>query len=259
MELESIPAEAGKTMHSAPLVTILITAVALCGCGTAYKAQPLPFKVPSAYSNATHVGGATVAAEAYVDPRKATQSFGFDIRDAGMLPVQVVFDNKGGMPLVINPAQTFLVDREGQLWPVLQDRFAYERVTRYTQTKQIFKEGAYGGFLGTMAGALIGAAVGVVTGEDVARKAGEGAAAGAAGGAVLGGMGGAAAADQAARQVMDDFQDKSLQNKPVAPGDLAYGFIFFPGEAKSAAALRLQLVEKGTTNAHNLELKLDAK
>lgn len=245
-------------MH-AKLAVMLGIAITLGGCGTAYKAQPLPFKVPSAYSNATELNGATIAADAYADRRRAAQTFGFDIREAGMLPVQVVFDNKGSVPLVINPAQTFLVDEDGQLWPVLQDRFAYERVTQYSQTRKIFQEGAYGGFLGTMAGALIGAAVGVVTGEDVGRKAGEGAAAGAAAGAVLGGVGGAATADEAARRVMDDFQGKSLENKPVAPGNLAYGFIFFPGEAKSAAVLRLQLLEKGTPKAHNLELKLDTK
>jgi len=126
----------------------MLSAALLAGCATSYKAQPLPFKLPSQYPNATQVEGATVGAEAYIDPDKAGQAFGFDVRGAGLLPVQVVFDHRGTVPLMINPAQTFLVDDEGNLWPVLQDRFAYERVTKYAQTKHIFSEGAYSGFLG---------------------------------------------------------------------------------------------------------------
>jgi hypothetical protein len=237
----------------------MLSAALLAGCATSYKAQPLPFKLPSQYPNATQVEGATVGAEAYIDPDKAGQAFGFDVRGAGLLPVQVVFDHRGTVPLMINPAQTFLVDDEGNLWPVLQDRFAYERVTKYAQTKHIFSEGAYSGFLGGVAGALVGAAVGVVSGEDVGKTAGQGAVVGAATGAVLGGTGGAITADEAKQRLMSDFQDKALQNKAVQPGNVAYGFIFFPGEAKSATILRLQLVEKvgkESGKAHSLELKL---
>ena len=79
--------------------------------------------------------------------------------------------------------QTFLEDADGNLWPILNREIAYERATKFSQTKQIFKEGAYGGFLGATAGAVIGAAVGIVTGENVGEAAGKGAAAGAAVGA----------------------------------------------------------------------------
>lgn len=238
------------------LMTLVSVTLALAACATTYKAQPLPFRLPSSYPNATVVAGATLGAEAYVDKDQAGNTFGFDVRGAGLLPVQVVFDNKGTHPLVINPGQTFLVDNEGKLWPVLEERFAYERVTKYAQTKKIFSEGAYSGFLGGVAGGLIGAAVGVVSGEDVASAAGKGAAAGAAAGAVLGGAGGAASAGEARDRVMDDFRAKSLQNKSVKPGDIAYGFMFFPGEVMSAKVLRLQLMEKDTNTVHTLEIPL---
>lgn len=113
-------------------------------CSTSYKAKPLPFKAPSAYPNSTEVAGAIVGARAYIDPEEAKEAFGFDIRGAGMLPVQVVFDNQGPHPLEINGLQTFLEDREGNLWPILSSEMAYERATKYAQTKNIFKEGAYG-------------------------------------------------------------------------------------------------------------------
>jgi hypothetical protein len=235
-----------------PLIVLL-----LAGCGSAYKAKPLPFKTPAAYNNMVQINGAQIGGQAFADPQMAQASFGFDIRSAGMLPVQVVFDNQSPNTLVINPAQTFLEDDQGNLWPVLTDRFAYERATKYAQTKKIFKEGAYSGFLGATAGTIIGAAIGVVSGDDVARAAGEGAAVGAAAGAVLGGAGGAATANDARQQIIGDLTDKSLQNKDITPGNLSHGIIFFPGEAKSAKQLRLQLKEKKSGNLHTIYLKFE--
>lgn len=233
---------------------LIISGFLLAGCGSAYKAKPLPFKTPSAYQNAIQVSGAQIGGQAYVDSAAARAAFGFDIRAAGMLPVQLVFDHQGIQPLEINPGQTFLEDNEGNLWPILTDRFAYERATKYAQTNQIFAEGAYSGFLGAAAGTIIGAAIGVVTGEDVARSAGEGAVIGAAGGAVIGGAQGAATSNEARNAIVSDLRDKSLENKAIVPGNLSYGIIFFPGEAKSAKRLRLQLKETGSGHRYTVYL-----
>ena len=230
---------------------LLIFAVA---CATTYKAKPLPFKLPASYGNAVEVEGAWVGAEAFADSKKAEEAFGFNIRGAGMLPVQVVFDNQGSNTFKIRAEQTFLEDEIGNLWPILADQTAYERATRYAQTKQIFKEGAYAGFLGATAGAIIGAAIGVVAGENVAVAAGKGAAVGAAAGATLGGVKGYTQ-DDARRAIIDDLNYKSLGNRPISPQTLAYGFIFFPGEAQSAKQLRLQLIEMDTGKIHVLQMK----
>jgi hypothetical protein len=228
------------------VVALLLFVVA---CGTMYKAKPVPFKSPASYPNATEVAGATVASQAYSDPKKAEEAFGFNIRGAGMLPVQVVFDNMGSHTLKIHPGQTFLEDDVGNLWPILTDQFAYERATKYAQTNQIFKEGAYAGFLGGAAGAIVGAAIGIVTGTNVAAAAGQGAAVGAAGGAVLGGAKGYTS-DDATRAITNDLNQKRLENRDVFPKMLAYGFLFFPGEASSAKQLRLQLMETDTGKVH---------
>jgi hypothetical protein len=243
---------------SVRVIVLILACVSgtVSGCTTAYKAQPVPFRLPSSYPNATEVAGAVIAAEAFVNESRAEEAFGFNVRGAGMLPVQVVFDNAGHTPLIINPAQTFLEDKEGNLWPVLTDRFAYERVTRYAQTNQIFKEGAYAGFLAGAAGALVGAAVGIVSGGNIGRAVGEGVAVGVAAGTVLGGTKGYATADQARQTLKEDFEAKSLENKPIKPGELAYGFIFFPGEATSARRLRIQLLERDTQKTYALTLLL---
>jgi hypothetical protein len=232
---------------------VVIGVFLLIGCSTAYQATPLSFRAPSAYPNAQTVGGATVAAKAFSEADEAKSAFGFDVRGAGMLPVQVVFDNQGPHPMEINAAQTFLEDQEGNLWPILSRDIAYERATKYAQTKEIFKEGAYGGFLGATAGAVIGAAIGVVTGNNILETAGKGAAVGAAGGSTIGGVKGYGS-EEARRKITDDLNQKSLESKAIEPGSLGYGFLFFPGEAKSARLLRLKLTESDTSTSHLLIL-----
>jgi len=237
----------------------LVPIIFFLGCSTAYKARPLPIKHPSAYQNSVQVAGATIGSKAFVAKEEAKNAFGFDIRSAGMLPVQIVADNQGKNALSIVAEQTFLQDTEGNLWPVLADRFAYERVTKYAQTKKIFREGAYAGVLSGTAGALIGAAIGIVSGQNVASSAGKGAAVGAAAGATLGGIGGYATADEARRKVMGDFEAKSLKNKPLSANSLSYGFIFFPGEAQSAQSLRLQLKEENTNQVFTVTFPFQEK
>ena len=238
-------------MIIAAIVLLVATA-----CATSYKAKPLPFRLPGSYENAVEVGGTLVAAQAYADPNKAKEAFGFDVRGAGMFPVQVVFDNQGPYSLKINPQQTFLEDEVGNLWPILSEQTAYERVTKYAQTKQIFKEGAYHGFLGATAGAIIGAAIGIVAGENVAVAAGKGAVVGAATGATLGGIKGYASSDEARRAIINDLNQKSLENKAINSKSIAYGFLFFPGEAPSAKQLRMQLIEVESGKVHVLKFNL---
>jgi hypothetical protein len=232
------------------LITLLVFS---SGCSTSYKVKPLPFKSPDSLNNVVNIAGAQVAAIAFVDDAKTKEAFGFDIHGAGMLPVQVVFDNQGPISLEINAQQTFLEDEEGNLWPILSKGIAYERATKYAKTKKIFEKGAYHGFLGAAAGSIIGAAIGIVSGENVASAVGKGAAVGAAAGATLGGVYGASS-DDARRSIIDDLREKSLQNTAIMPKTLAHGFLFFPGEAKSAKQLRLQLIESDSGKIHVLKL-----
>ncbi len=236
------------------ILLIVMMTTFLAGCSRSYKAKPLSFKSPSAYKNVVEIAGAQVASRAYADIEQAKEAFGFDVRGAGMLPIQVIFDNQGPHPLEINGQQTFLEDNEGNLWPLLSTKMAYERATKYAKTKEIFKEGAYSGFLGAAAGAIIGAAVGVVSEEDIGKAVVKGATVGAAAGAVLGGTSKYNSND-ARRSITNDLQEKSLQNRVVNPKTLAFGFLFFPGEAKSAKELRLQLKENDTGTVHVLKFK----
>ncbi len=218
-------------------VCIILTAL-LSAC-TRYERQVVPFKMPSAYANATEVGGATVAAKSFDGKEEAGNAFGFDIR-AAILPVQVIFDNQGGHSLEIVPVQTFLVDEENNLWPILDQNLAYDRIAKKTELGKVMSEGGKYGALAGAAGGIIGAAIGIVSGENIGSAAVKGAAVGAAAGLTLGGASGLDNQDVKAK-IRDDLRTRSLEKRAVKPQEIAYGFIFFPGEAKRAKELRLQL------------------
>ena len=237
------------------ILTIGLLIIFAAACSTAYKAKPLPFRAADSYPNSTEFGETLVGAQAYADKEQAKEAFGFDVRGAGMLPVQVVFDNRGEHPIKINSTQTFLEDQEGNLWPILAREIAYDRATKYAQSKQIVSEGAYHGVLGAAAGAIIGAAVGIVTGTNVGGALGKGAALGGAAGATLGGTKGYASGE-ARKEIIADLREKTLENVPVQPKTIAHGFLFFPGEAASVKSLRLQLMEEDTGKVHVLNLAL---
>ena len=128
------------------IVVIFLFFLFFAGCSTTYKAKPLSFRTPAAFPNKKDVAGCQIAAKAFVDTKETSEAFGFDILGAGMLPVQVVFDHQGAQPIEIIGNQTFLEDSEGNLWPILSTNTAYERATKYAQTKQFFKKGLTAGF-----------------------------------------------------------------------------------------------------------------
>jgi hypothetical protein len=92
------------------LLISIIMILSFGACAKSYQAKPLPFKAPSSFPNATNVAGATIGVKAFVDPKDAKEAFGYDIREAGMLPVEIAFDHQGSIALEINPSQTFLED-----------------------------------------------------------------------------------------------------------------------------------------------------
>lgn len=234
------------------LVPVLFTLL-LFGC-TSYQSREVSFKAPAALPNMQVVAGAQVAAQSYADKEAAKQAFGFDIRDAGLLPVQIIVDNAGTHSLSVVAEQTFLLDDEGNLWNLLDRRTAYERLEKSSEYARVAKKAGRSSVFGAAGGALVGAAIGILSGHNVGDAAIKGAALGGAGGAVIGG-GQELASDESARQISSDLANKELENKPILAGSLGRGFLFFPGEAPSAAVVRLQLKEEDG-QLHTLSLAL---
>ncbi|MCX7634434.1 MAG: glycine zipper family protein [Syntrophales bacterium] len=236
-------------------IWVLLFVFSLVQACATYEPTVVPFKLPSAYPNATEVAGAVVAAYAYTDAAETEKAFGFDMIAAGIIPVKVIFDNKGSHPLDIVAAQTFLADVEGNLWPVLDEKMAYDRIQKKTQFGKVAPEAAkYGGLAG-IAGGVIGAAIGIVSGQNVGDAVMKGAAIGAATGITMGGTKGLSDRDVQER-IRSDLEKRSLENRSVKPGELAHGFVFFPGESKKPVEMRLRLKEADTGKAYTLNMKL---
>lgn len=236
-------------------LTAVLSVALVCAFGcTRYERKIVPFKMPTAYPNATAVAGGVVAAETFADPVRAREAFGFDIISAGVLPVQVIFDNQGSHPLEIVPSKTFYIDSADNLWPIIDEGLAYDRIAKKTELSEVVPKAAKPAVLGGAAGAIIGAAIGIVTGTNVGEALGKGAAVGAAAGATAGGLSGVNDQD-VRRQIGEDLQSRTLERKPVPPREIAHGFIFFPGEASGAKELRLVIREIDTGIIHTLGLK----
>jgi uncharacterized protein YcfJ len=243
-----------KTVNIQVLIALWI-GMLIAGC-TPYERQVVPFKTPQNSPNAVQMDGAVIAARSFMDADEAKGAFGFDIRSAGILPGQVVFDNRSNHPLMIIAEQTFLIDEESNIWPILEQNMAFDRLSRQTEMGRVAPEAAKKGLLFGAAGAVIGAAIGIVTGTNVGAAAGKGAAIGAATGVSIGGSQAAMDQSDVQAKIKEDLQTRTLHYRAVKPGELAHGFIFYPGEAKTAKVLRLQIKETDTGKVSTFDMKL---
>lgn len=242
-------------MRSRMLAVITLTLFITSGC-TTYKTQFAGFRPPEGYANNQVIDSISIGGEAYVNQNDAEKAFGFDIKGAGVLPVQMVMNNSGTTGVEVVASQTFLVDDSGSYWNLVPTGVAIERLEKSTQMAAYFGKGAGGGaLLGAAAGSVLGAAIGIVSGTNVGSAMGKGAALGAAGGAVIGGTKEGTSPKREAR-ITDDLREKSLEGKEIPAGHLANGFLFFPGEVQSAKELRLQLRERTTGKILPFALKL---
>lgn len=237
------------------LSKLMILMLLLSGC-TGYKSQYIPFRPPEAYPNNRLVSGVSIGGEAYASKKAAKRAFGFDIRGAGLLPVMLVIDNKSGQTVELIGSQTFLVDDKGNYWPLVPNDVAFQRLENSTQFASYFGRSAgKGALLGAAAGGLLATAIGIVSGGNVASILGKGAAVGAASGAVIGGVSEGSSPDREYR-ITGDLREKGLEGKAIPDQYLANGFLFFPGEAKSATVLRMQWRERESGVMHKLVLPL---
>jgi hypothetical protein len=236
-------------------VTIILLAVSLLFLPScAYKERVQPITLPSGANNYVVVNGVQISAAAYADKKTAKEAFGFDIRGAGLLPVQIVFQNDGDSPVSLVAEQTFLIDSRNQAWPVNTLDWTYSRVEKHVDVGEAAAGAAKPALLLGAAGALAGLAVGIVTGDNIGEAMGKGAAIGAAAGAVGGGISGY---KDARGKIKQDLSQKALMNKEILPNQIGYGMLFFPGfaeEAQDATQLKLTLSFSGELHSVTLDL-----
>lgn len=236
-------------------ICLLIIFAHLAGCAT-YESRSVSFRPPQDYMNYQNTSGLEVGAESFADAKLAEEAFGFNIRAAGLLPVQVVLDNRSGQAVEVVSGQTFLIDDTNRYWKILTNREATDRVQKATESGAIAGGAGKGAAYGAAAGALLGLAVGIVSGRDVGSSVVKGGVIGGAGGAVIGGANKAGDDRQREAKIADDIREKGVEGKIMSADALASGFIFFPGEISSARELRLQIKFRADGRVQTLNLKL---
>lgn len=237
------------------IICLLIMAAHVSACAT-YESRSVSFRPPKEYSNYQDASGLLVGAESFADREDAKKAFGFDIRAAGLLPVQVVIDNKSGQSVEVVSGQTFLIDGTSRYWKILSNREAVDRVQKSTDAGAITSGAGKGAAWGAAAGALMGLAIGVVSGRDVGSAVVKGGVLGGAGGAVVGGASKAGDDRQRDAKIAEDIRNKGVEGKILTADSLASGFIFFPGEVPSVNELRLQIKYRESGRIQTLNMKL---
>jgi len=236
-------------------VCMLVIASHLCACAT-YHNKAISFRPPQDYTNFQNADGVMVGAEPFSDKQVAEDAFGFDIRGAGLLPIQIVLDNTSGQGIEVVSGQTFLVDDSNRYWKVLSNHEAIDRVQKATETGAIGGGAGKGAAYGAAAGALLGLALGIVSGRNAGESMVKGGVIGGAGGAVIGGANKAGDNRQLENKIASDVREKGIEGKIMRANALANGFIFFPAEAQSVKELRLQLRFKNNGDTKNITLRL---
>lgn len=224
-------------MRTLKFLALLAMAALALGCAKEYAYKPVPVKDVSAYPNRSAALGARVGAEAFYEEAVLKELFGFNLKSAGVVPVQVVIEN-GGQNAIGLVSSARVLDADGNWWDMLPESVVRDRVGDYLG-------GVDGGavakksMLYGVAGAVLGAAVGIVSGTNIGEAIGKGAAAGAAAGAAGEIIFGDEDPNRAA--AARDFAGREMGRQTVPAGAMTHGFLYFPAEMKQPVKLRLPL------------------
>jgi len=222
------------------LIAFIFCLLFIVSCSKAFVAKPVRFKMPSVYGNAVRMDKTIAAAEVFNNSKIDKKIFGFDIHGAGMLPVQVVFENNGYVDYTVVVDQTFLEETNGNMWEVLSGDIAKARATHNAQDRKAIKEAGKKGMIAAAIGAVTGAIIGTLTKDNIGKTAATGAAVGAGTGAIYGAVK-ALEKDDEEKKSLKHFKETLIEHKRVRSGCITRGFLFFPGEAKKPKYLWLTI------------------
>ena len=234
---------------------LLVIAVLLSACVT-YSSHSVSYRSPKEYRNYQETYGFMVGAESFADKKNAEKAFGFDVRAAGLLPVQVVINNKSGQGVDVVSGQTFLIDGSNRYWKLLTHREAVDKVKKAAEAGIITSVAGKGASWSSVASALMGPAIRVVSARDAASVMVKSDVSN-SGGDVAGGVGKAVDDTQREVKIAEDIREKGVEGKILSAESLASGFMFFPGEVSAVSEIRMQIKFRDTGRIQTLNLKLD--
>ncbi|MDR2368542.1 MAG: hypothetical protein LBF58_10645 [Deltaproteobacteria bacterium] len=239
-------------LKSLPIILLLSIMLATAACAPRYEFKPIPVRSLEGFGNRIDFGAGLVGAHAIYDPKELTRFFGFDLKKAGVVPVQIaVKNNQPQATLALTKAT--LLDAEGLLWEVLPPSVVVRRINEHTSGGLSGEQGARRTLLWGLAGGILGATIGVVSGSSVGEAAAKGAAVGGAVGATSS-IVQASSETSDAGDIQKDFATRDMDHATVSPGDTANGLLYFPSEISQPK--RLNLTFRTAAGDSNVEVPL---
>lgn len=216
------------------VLTFLLTVIPVYG--DTLEVSDVPFMLPENMRGHQDYEGLVVAVVPIATSEHSNRIFGFDMKEAGVLPVQVVMHNTGTKSFVITARQFFGITYEGTYHSALSAGAVGYRIKDVSVGSNVATQATVQGFWGAALGAGVGAGVGLLTGDLGS---------GAATGAIIGG--GAGVLSGVGDGLSDDWTEKykqqlagqTLGNSDLHPGDIRSGFIYLP--SKGYCKLRVKL------------------
>jgi hypothetical protein len=190
---------------------------------------------------------------AFSEPGQLKNIFGFDLKKAGVVPVQLRIENQSESSSLI-VVEALVTGEDGQSWEVLPSTVVYDRIDKYTGGGLSGEQGVRRTLLWGLAGGIVGAAVGAVSGVNVAEAAGKGAAVGGALGAATSIMSPSLDNDDNMIDIQRDFSGRSLDHATIPAGATANGLLYFPAE--SGRPVHLSLTLRAGSETRRVELPL---
>jgi hypothetical protein len=225
----------------------------LSACARRYEFKPIPLRPMEGYPGRAVLPEGALGVLAFWDSAQLKTIFGFDLKKAGVIPVQVRVENTSPDQSLIFVGAT-VTGEDGQLWEELPSNVVYDRIDKFTGGGLSGEEGVRRTLLWGLAGGIVGAAVGAVTGVNVAEAAGKGAAVGGALGAATSIMSPSVSDDDSMMDIQKDFSGRSLDHATVPPGSTANGLLYFPAE--TGRPVHLSLTLRAGPETRRIELPL---
>jgi hypothetical protein len=230
-------------------VPCLLLAFLAVSCAPRYEYKPVPLRPMSGYPSQSSFQEGKIGVKLFYDDAEIKKIFGFNLKNAGVIPVQLLVENhlqEGSITIL----QATLTDSNNNVWEVLPADVVYQRLEEHTSGGSSLGHSARRTFLWSLAGGVLGAAVGVVSGTNVGTAAGKGAAVGAAIG-VATSIGEQSLDNKKDDNLEKDFSERSFEHATIEPSQSAHGLLYFPSEAVNPVSFNLTI--KAGSNTRQLE------
>jgi hypothetical protein len=210
---------------------LLLVVMFSCGCGLPMEVDTVTFDPPSAISNRQVIDGLEIAVKPIDQLEESEEIFSTDVKDANILPIQLITYNGGVKEFEINHTQIFGITEDGRMTVA----YTLNRAAQHVRKSSIGTTAVAGAVTGAVLGAAVGAGIG----------AGVDGSSGAESGAIIGGSVGAASglgsglSDSFTLAFKKQLAILAFEDRVVFPGDIQQGFVYLKWQKYNSVRVKV--------------------